>query len=159
VIPKGQMHRYRFVVDGRYENDSINPQVQRLDNGQLWSRFFTDSFTQPLVLERWELEILARLTTEMMPFQTSDAANFLQRFYNYLDRGQKEAKFGNVYRLDDSVGEINFVDNILAREERHRLTDYKLCLSIMDRVLRMRNPAVEPAKMSTEIYRALYNEM
>jgi hypothetical protein len=77
VVPKAQVHRYRFLVDGRQTNDFINPQVVRLDNGRVWSRFFTDAFTQPLVLERWEVAILARLSAEMLPFQTAEAADFL----------------------------------------------------------------------------------
>jgi hypothetical protein len=50
VVPKGQVHTYRFLVDGAYPiNDPINPQELRLDSGARWSRFFTDSFTSPLV--------------------------------------------------------------------------------------------------------------
>jgi hypothetical protein len=160
VVPKGQVHRYRFIVDaGSPINDPVNAQEQLLDNGSTWSRFFTDSFTAPLVLEKWEIDILYRLSREILPFQTADATNFLGRFYDYLDRVSKQNLYNNVYRMDDSVGEVNFVDNILAREERHRLTDYKICLRVIDRVLRQRNPYTEPARMSREIYFDLYNEM
>jgi len=160
VVPKGQVHRYRFIVDGAYPiNDPVNPQEEGLDNGATWSRFFTDGFTSPLVMERWELDILYRLSAEILPFQTADSTNFLARFYDYLDRASKETLYAHVYRLDDSVGELNFIDNILAREERHRLVDYKICLRIIDRVLRERNPYTEPSRMSREIYFDLYNEM
>ena len=159
VIPRAQKHLYKFVINGEYAIDSVNPQRETLDNGAVWSRFFTSDYSEPLVLERWELGILSRLVAHLMPFRTEDAGNFLDRFYSYLDRGAKDAQFGNIYRLDDSVGEVNYIDNILAREESHRLMDYKICLSIIDQVLRQRNPYTEPSRMSVEIYKDLYNEM
>jgi hypothetical protein len=160
AIPQGQVHRYRFIVDGAYPvNDPINPQEEALDNGETWSRFFTDSFTSPLVIEPWELDLLYRLTQEILPFQTADDTNFLNRFYDYRDRADRDSLYANVYRMDDSVGEVNFIDNILAREERQHLGDYKTCLRIIDRVLRQRNPYVEPAQMTRDIYFDLYNNM
>jgi hypothetical protein len=160
VVPKGQVHRYRFVIDGAYPiNDPVNPQEEVLDKGLAWSRFFTESFTSPLVMERWELDLLYRLSTEILPFQTEEASNFLARFYDYVDRINKEALLNNVYRMDDSVGEINYIDNILAREERHHLVDYKICLRLIDRILRQRNPYTEPARMSREIYFELYRDL
>jgi hypothetical protein len=160
VVPKGQVHRYRFLIDGAYPvNDPINPQEEKLDNGSVWSRLFTDSFSSPLVLEKWEVALLYRLTEGILPFRTDESDNFLERFYNYLDRQDKEELYNNVYRLDVSVGEINYVDNILTREESHHLVDYKICLRQIDRILRIRNPYTEPAKMSREIYSALYDEM
>jgi hypothetical protein len=54
---------------------------------------------------------------------------------------------------------VNFVDNILAREERDHLLDYKICLRIIDRVLRRRNPFTEPSRMSRNIYFELYQDM
>jgi hypothetical protein len=160
VVPKGQVHRYRFVIDGAYPiNDRVNPQEERLDGGSLWSRFFTDSFSSPLVLEKWEVALLYRLTEGILPFRTDEADNFLERFYDYLDRQDKQNTYNNVYRMDVSVGEINYLDNILAREESHHLNDYKICLRQIDRILRLRNPYTEPVKMSGEIYAALYDEM
>jgi hypothetical protein len=160
AVPQGQVHRYRFIVDAQYPvNDAINPQEEVLDNGAVWSRFFTDAFTSPLVTETWELDLLYRLSSEILPFQTADNTNFLNRFYDYHDRADRDSLYGNVYRMDDSVGEVNFIDNILAREERQHLSDYKTCLRIIDRVLRQRNPYVEPAQMTRDIYFDLYNEM
>jgi hypothetical protein len=160
AVPKGEMHRYRFVVDGAAPvNDPVNPQQVTLDNGVVWSRFFTESFTGPLSFERWELDLLGRLCTEILPFQTGDAANFLARFYDYLDRGTKEETYNNVYRMDSSVGEINFIDNILAREEWHRLIDYKTCLRLIDRLLRKRQPFQDPDKIDRQYYFDLYTQM
>jgi hypothetical protein len=160
VIPQGQVHRYRFIIDNAYPiNDPINPQEQRMDNGETWSRFFTDAFTSPLVLETWEMDLLYRLCAEVLPFHTADNTNFLSRFYDYLDRSNRDSLYANVYRLDNSVGEVNFIDNILAREERQHLPDYKTCLRIIDRVLRQRNPFTEPSRMSRDYYFDLYNDM
>ena len=160
VVPKGQRHLYRFIVDGAFPvNDPVNPQLELQDNGQTWSRFFTDSFTSPLEMEPWELAILYRLAAEILPFQTADATNFLNRFYDDLDRASKESLYNNAYRMDHSVGEVNYIANILAREERHHLIGYKKCLRIIDRLLRQRSPYMEPENMSREIYFDLYNEM
>src|SRR5262249_24768560 len=160
AVPKGERHRYRFVIDdGPPVNDPVNPQEQVLDNGAVWSCFFTDAYSSPLVLERWEIEILYRLAAEVLPFQTGDAANFLNRFYDYLDRASQDSIYAHAYRLDTSVGEVNFIDNILAREERHHLLDYKICLRIIDRVLRQREPYTEPKNMSRNTYFSLYDEM
>jgi Gluconate 2-dehydrogenase subunit 3 len=160
VVPKGQRHLYRFIVDGAFPvNDPVNPQLELQDNGQSWSRFFTDSFMSPLEMEPWELAILYRLAAEILPFQTADGTNFLNRFYDSLDRASKESLYNNAYRMDHSVGEVNYIANVLAREERHHLIGYKKCLRIIDRVLRQRCPHMEPENMSREIYFDLYNEM
>jgi hypothetical protein len=159
AVPKGQKHTYRFLVDGwSIINDSINPQEETLENGVIWSRFFTEGFTTPLVLERWELDLLYRLVAEVLPFQTKEASMFLDKFYNDVYQGKQES-YNNLYRLDDSAGEVNYIDNILAREERHRLSDYKICLAQIDWILRQRDPCVEPSKMSRDTYFHLYEEM
>lgn len=159
VIPKGQKHRYRFIVDGVPVNDPINPHVEVADNARVWSVFFTEEFTEPLVLEPWELQLLYRLVTTIAPFHTQDQENFLQRFYYSLDQATRANRYTGAYRLDDSVGEVNFIDNQLARAERQHLVDYKLCLDQIDRVLRQRNPYTEPARMSDELYVQLYDQM
>ena len=159
AVPKGQQHLYCFTVDGVRQNDPINPLVKKQDNGVLWSQFFTEDFAEPLVFERWEIDLLSRLASSIAPFHTGESQNFLQRYYYSLDLNTKLNQFSNVYRLDNSVGEVNYIDNILAREERHRLIDYKICLKLIDSVLRQRNPYTEPAKMSSEIYDALYDQM
>jgi hypothetical protein len=160
AVPKGQKHRYRFIVDNASPtNDPVNPQQQMEDNGAIWSSFFTDAYSSPVVMERWEIDILYRLSEEILPFQTQDATTFLNRFYDYLDRDSQDSLYARAYRMDTSVGEVNFIDNILAREERHHLVDYKICLRIIDAVLRQRNPYTEPSKMSRNVYFALYNDM
>ena len=113
AVPKGQTHIYQYVVNGALTLDPINPQRVVLENGKTWSRFFTDSYLQPMVLELWELKLLYRLTEQILPFRVAEAELFLQQFYNYLDRQDKDAS--KVYRLDESVGEVNAIDKLLAR--------------------------------------------
>lgn len=159
VVPKGEVHAYKFIVNGETLLDPINPQRTTLDNGEVWSRFFTHLCVEPLSLERYELAILDRIVDHILPFRTAEGARFLEYFYNYLDKQSKETQYAHAYRLDQSVGVVNFIDKILAREENHHLVDYKLCLEQIVRVLRQRNPFIEPALMSKEMYVQLYNEM
>ncbi len=159
VIPKRQVHRYRFAVNGVSQNDTINPQTMTLPTGKTWSRFFTEECAENLALEDWEQVILYRLVEQMAPFRTTDGQQFLDQFYTNLDNSAKQTQYEHAYRFDESVGEVSFIDNLLAREEHHRLVDYKLCLSQINQVLRARNPYAEPGAMSKEIYNALYDEM
>jgi hypothetical protein len=159
LVPKGEVHRYQFIVDGQVIPDPINPQSVTLDNGKIWSRFFTNFCTQPLNFDDWEYVILQRLVEHILPFRTEEGQNFVNRYYNFLDRQAKETELPYAYKLDEAVGAANFIDNILAREENHHLMGYKICLQQIDRVLRQRNPFIEPSEMSREIYVDLYNEM
>jgi hypothetical protein len=159
AVPKGQIHIYQYVVDGALTLDPINPQRVVLDNGKTWSRFFTDSYLQPLVLELWQLKLLYRLMEQILPFRTSEAELFLLEI-GYNDRLDRQAKDASkVYRLDESVGEVNAIDKFLAREELHRLKDYQICLKQIDTVLRKRNPFVEPSELSKEFFNDLYNDI
>ncbi|HTI70265.1 MAG TPA: hypothetical protein VMF06_09875 [Candidatus Limnocylindria bacterium] len=159
AIPKREVHRYRYLVDGLHQNDAINPQTVTLPTGRIWSRFFTDACAENMVLEDWEQVILGRLVEQMAPFRTADGERFLNQFYTGLDNSAKQAAYEHAYRFDNSVGEVAYIDNILAREERHRLMDYKICLSLIKQVLRLRNPYKEPGVISKELYNELYDEM
>jgi gluconate 2-dehydrogenase subunit 3-like protein/AMP-activated protein kinase-like protein len=159
VIPKGEVHRYKYLVDGELKLDPINPQRSTLDNGEIWSRFFTHLCTAPLALERYEMRLLDRLVDHILPFRTEEGERFLRFFYNSLDKLSKEGQFAHAYRLDQSVGAVNFISNLLAREESHHLIDYQICLGEIDRVLRQRNPFTDPGDMSKEMFIQLYNEM
>lgn len=158
-VPKGQVFRYRFIVDGRSILDPINPQEVVLANGEQWSRFFTHLCTQPLSFETWEFEILERLVDHLMPFRTEDGQNFLSRFYDALSQQDKVQQYAFAYRLDQQIGIVNFIDNLVAREERHHLADYKLCLPIIARILRERSPNLSPSRAPKELYTGLYSEM
>ena len=159
VVPKGEVHHYKYLVDGRATLDPINPQTATLDSGAVWSRFFTQLASEPVSFQRWEIAILKRLTAHVLPFETVDAANFLSRFYDTLDVQAKTTQYAHAYRLDQPVGVVNFIDKLLAREENHRLIDYRICLRLIDRLLRLRNPYIEPSLMSKEMYRELYEQM
>lgn len=159
VVPKGQVHTYKFIVDSIAVVDPVNPQVTMSDGGRRWSRFFTQECTVPIVLEHWERVLLDRLTDHILPFRTREGRNFLDRYYSGLDRAARDAHMRRAYRLDESVGVVNFIDKLLAREEAHHLVDYRLCLELIDQVLRRRNPFVEPAEMPRDMFVDLYREM
>ncbi|MGB3189299.1 MAG: gluconate 2-dehydrogenase subunit 3 family protein [Limnoraphis sp.] len=159
TIPKGEKHLYKFLVDGNIEIDPINPQLETLENGEVWSRFFTQLCTEILVLEPWQVVILQRLTDHILPFRTEEGERFLNNYYNFLDRQSKDSQYRTAYQFDESVGVVNFIDKLLAKEENHHLLDYKICLQIIDDVLRQRNPFIEPKLMSKELYIEIYNEM
>ena len=159
AIPKGEKHLYKFLIDGQWQIDPINPQQETLENGRVWSRFFTQMCTETLVLEPWEVQILTRFTNHILPFRTQEGQRFLEFYYNFLDRQTKDSQYRQAYRFDKSVGVVNFIDKLLAKEENHHLQDYKVCLEIIDGILRSRNPFIEPELMSKEIYIDLYNEM
>lgn len=159
VVPKGEVHLYKFVVDGEEALDPINPQRVQIENGRTWSRFFTQLCPIPLSLERWERVILGRLTNHILPFRTREGERFLDSYYRSLDRRDKETQYAHAYRFDESVGAASFIDKLLAREENHHLVDYRICLGQIDRILRQRNPFTEPAEISRELYVDLYNEM
>lgn len=159
VVPKGEVHTYKFLVDGQAIVDPINPQQTALDNGKTWSRFFTQLASQPISFERWELAILGRFTNHILPFETESARGFLSRFYDSLDRQSKDSQYAHAYRLDQPVGVVNFIDKLVAKEENHHLIDYKICLEVIDRLLRQRNPYIDPAEMPKELYRDLYLQM
>ena len=157
AVPKREVHRYRFLVDDENVNDPINPQTMTLPNGRTWSRFFTEACTENLVLEDWEQIILHRLAGQIAPLRTEDGERFLDQFYAGIDNAKEKAAYA--YRFDESVGEVSFIDNILGREEHHRIVDYKICLTLLNQVLRQRDALHEPGDMPDSIYVALYAEM
>jgi len=149
---KGERHRYLFLVDGKPTPDPINPQTATLGTGELWSSFFTWAYNQPIIFERWEFAILDRLTRHILPFNNAESKN-------YLSREANAGNVGHLYRLDISLGVANYIDNIVAREERHRLYAYKTCLEMIDAVLRKRNPGKDPEFIDETKYKDLYDEM
>jgi hypothetical protein len=156
VVGKGEVHLYKLVVDGNAQVDPLNPQRVTLLNGREWSRFFTQECTQPISFARWELALLGRLTERILPFRTSEGQRFIEAFVRALDR---DSRVAHAFRFDEPVGVVNYIDKLVAREERHRLVDYKLCLNQVDRVLRRWNPYVEPAQQPTETFVGLYDQM
>jgi hypothetical protein len=159
LVPKGQVHTYRFVINGAICNDFINPQSRKLTNGEIWSLFYTDGATELITFEPWQARLLERLTDHILPFRTSEGEQFLEFYYNYLDRQAKDARFPYAYRFDQSVGIVNFIDKLLSKQERHHLVSYTNCLQIIDRLLRTRNQYQEPFEMPRDMYSELYDQM
>jgi hypothetical protein len=158
-VPIGEVHRYQFLVDGQPTLDPINPQRTILDDKTEWSRFFTDYCSYPIVFEEWEYAILRRLVDHILPFRNQDTQNFLNRFYDGLDKSAQYATKEGFHRLDASVGEVNYIDKLVARQEIHHLPTYKICLREIDRLLRQRNPFEEPQDMAKVYYTDLYEQM
>jgi len=154
VVPHGQIHTYKFWVDGELVPDPLNPQQQTSDKGERWSRFFGHYCTQPLTLERWEYEILDRLTDHILPFRTAAGRRFLARHYDRSDRERAGS-----YQLDRGVGAANFIDKLLVREERYNLVDYRICLDLLRTVLKAREPYTDPGRMARQTYVDLYDEL
>jgi hypothetical protein len=158
-LPKRRSFVYKFLVDGALILDPVNPQQVTLPNGTIWSRVFTQMCTELVVFERWEAELLERLTDHILPFRTADGQNFLSRYYQNLNRRAKETDYATAYRQDEPVGAVNFIDNLLAREECHRRNDYKICIGIIQRVLLKRSAGRDPRRLPAPIFEELYDQM
>jgi hypothetical protein len=151
-VPKGRRHRYRFIVKGRAQLDPINPQTVATPQNETWSSFWTWTYNEPINLERWEMALIGRMTSALLPFQGRETRNL-------IERGLNDGNVMHFFRMDIPVGVANYIDNILAREERHHLGSYRLCLPMIDRVLRRRHPGVEPVNVGDPDYKALFDDM
>lgn len=150
-LPTRECHRYLFNVDNVWERDPVNPQEEDDPAGNTWSRFFTEGATKPLVLQEHERALLARFVRHILPFRTGAADEFLRAPGNPLPK--------HVHLLDQSVGVVNFIDKVLAREEAHNRIDYQICLREIERLLRLRDPFAEPRLTSKSVFAQLYEEM
>ena len=102
LVPKGQIHTYKFLVDGQPTLDPINPQRIVLDNGIEWSRFFTQQCANPVSFEAWELVILTRLTNEILPFTSVDAQRFMDLYYFTADKGARARPYSTRHSASNS---------------------------------------------------------
>lgn len=158
-VPKGAVHYYQFVAGGRVMVDPINPQRTRRPDGSEWSCFFTEYCTSLVVLEPWEAELLGRLTAHIMPFRTTEGQRWLSQYHDSLDKGGRDSQFARAFQLDQSVGAVGFIDKLLARQERHRLIDYRICLDLCFRLLLYWHPKKDPLKLPLGEYAALYGQL
>ena len=158
-VPKGQVHTYKLRVDGSWIVDPINPQVVTLDNGRPWSRFFTEACQVPLTFSRREREVLGRVVAHLLPFRSGENSRFIRGLYASMDRATRQRRFPLAYRLDEEVGVVNYIDKVVTRAERHNADDYRVCLQIIDEVLRSRYPSRDPVDLPPEAYADLYGEM
>lgn len=158
-VEKGQVHTYKFVVDGQQTVDPVNPQRSVLDNGEVWSRFFTDACQIPLELDRRERSALERLVAHLLPFRLDENRAFVRSVYDRLDRASRAREFPLAYRLDEQVGVVNYIDKLISREERQNAYSYHACLGIIDGLLRARSGGADPATLPPEYYTDLYDQM
>jgi hypothetical protein len=158
-VPKGQVHAYQFLVDGRWELDPINPQQAVMDNGKAWSRFFTDACFISLSFTRFERALLDRLVAHLLPFRLKENRTFVRTVYDTLDRTTQVQQFPLAYLLDEEVGVVNYIDKLIARQERHAADDYHTCLGIIGRLLRDRIAGLDPLVAPPELYEDLYEQM
>jgi len=159
LLPKRQVFRYKFRVDGQWMPDPINPQEVILPNGEVWSRFFTHSCSMPITFDTWEWKILERLVTHILPLHTQDGQNFLNRYIDFLDEQSRNNDYRLSYLMDESVGVVNFIDKLLAKEENHHLNDYRICLEIMAHILTKRISVMDIELMPKSAFVQLYEEM
>jgi Gluconate 2-dehydrogenase subunit 3 len=160
ILPKGRVYTYQYMVDGNPTLDPINPQRVALDNGKTWSQFFTDQCLFPVTLEDWEWTLLDRMTQAILPFNTEAGRRFLSGYRSTLNAGDVTVKYAPaLFRLDEPVGVVNFIDKLLAKQENHRLKDYRACLPQIDKAVRAADPDHEPADMPDEVYDRLYAQM
>jgi len=157
AVPRARAYTYTFVVDGEFGLDPTNPQIERLDNGATWSRFFTTGCRDRLSLEAWETEIIRRLADEILPFQTPEGKLFLAR------DSDRRARSGAITTRDPVINPAaevaNHIDKLLAREECDRLLDYKLCLPQLHQMLRDRYPNVVLSDLPRDAYCDLYADL
>lgn len=158
-VPKGQVHTYKFAVDGGWRLDPVNPQRAVLDNGESWSRFFTDACAVPLSLNRGERDILRRLVAHLLPFRLDENRRLIRGVYESLDRAARQEEFPLAYQLDDEVGTVNYIDKLIARQERHHADDYHTCLKIIGDILRSRFGGLDPTSAPPDMYADLYRQM
>ncbi|MFI9201185.1 hypothetical protein [Streptomyces sp. NPDC053048] len=158
-VPKGQVHAYKFAVDGTHAVDPVNPQRTVLDNGRTWSRFFTDACAVPLELSRAERAVLGRLVGHLLPFRLEENRRFIRGVYESLDRERRRAEFPLAYQLDEEVGTVNYIDKVISRQERHLADDYHTCLRIIGDLVRARSGGRDPAVVEPELYTDLYVQM
>lgn len=155
IIPAGRSYDYLFRRGDELFCDPVNPRRRHTLHGQEVSTFFTDFCFQPVTLRLREAELLRRITNHILPFSTREDELFIQN----PGGGPQNLLSRQVQHLDHAVGVVNYIDKLLAREERHHLQDYRICLAEIDRILRLRNPYFEPVLMDVNAFRQLNAEM
>lgn len=154
-MPVGEVFRYLFRIDGSIQLDPINPRRKVSPDKSVWSFFHTDYCQVAVTFERWEISLLTRITNHILPFNTREARIYLSK----LDPRGLGGSRGNLFRFDQAVGAVNFIDKLVAGPELHYRDDYKTCLSQMNRILRTRNPFLEPDRMEETLYTRLYEDL
>jgi hypothetical protein len=158
ILPKAEVHRYRFVADGVAAPDPLNPQQEVVD-GEVWSRFFTQLCTEPLVLDAGQRALVERLARFILPFDTPEGEDAVRRRFDEVAADGDARRLTDPHRADDPLGVVNFIDKVLAREEAHRLVDYTLCLGQFAAVLARRAPGVAYGDLPDDLLAGLWGEL
>ena len=98
------------------------------------------------------MALVERMTRALLPFQGRQTRNL-------IERGLNDGNVQHFFRMDIPAGVANYIDNILAREERHHLTSYRVCLSLINTVLRRRNGGIEPINLPDTEFAKLFDDM
>lgn len=152
VLPTRRVFRYVFLVDRQFVTDGVNTKLLPDDALNEWSFFWTHYCQQLVTFESWEATLLRRLTNHILPFNSREARLFLEK----LDASKLGGSEARLYRLDQAVGVVNFIDKLVAGPELHQRYAYKTCLAQINNVLRQRNPYFEPRDMDEKLYVDLY---
>lgn len=155
LLRAGRVYDYQLVIGGVPQPDPINPQRRTLPNGEEVSTFFTLGCFAPVILEPWERSLIARLTQHILPFNSREEELFQLR----PGSGSAKSLSAQLHKFDHGIGVANYIDKLLAREERHHLVSYKSCLAQINRILRTREPFLEPRDIPEQTYVTLYRQM
>ena len=154
-LPVKRLFRYQFFVNNIFVTDPLNALFKNLDNKVTWSIFFTDNYKTAIIFEQWEIEILKRLVSYILPFKTDE----FKQFVNTHSKQFNNKTMSLVSQINYDIGTVNFIDKLIARNERHHIDDYKICIKEIKRVLLSLNPFQEPCDMDEYFYEKIYQIM
>lgn len=154
-LPTNHLYKYRFLVNNSFIIDPLNTLAKDSDNNIKWSLFFTDYYKTAVILEKWELEILQRLTAYILPFKTNEFTTFVNQQQSQFNNSTKT----QISQLNYDVGCVNFIDKLIAKDEPQHIITYKICLKEIKRVLVMLNSFQEPKNMDDTFYQRIYQIM
>ena len=154
-LPTRAVYFYQFKIDQSFYIDPLNSFSKTLDNGKTWSCFITEGYKTPLIFEEWEVKILQRFVSFVLPFKTAEFKTFVNRHSAQFDNTTRSM----LNQLYYDIGVVNFIDKLLARQERHHVINYQLCLSEMKQVLLRLNNTQEPEDMDEYFYARLFEIM
>lgn len=154
-LPNKSLYFYQFKIDHNFTLDPLNSFSKTLDNGETWSCFTTEGYKTPIIFEDWEVKILQRVVSYILPFKTNEFKTFINRHSAQFDNTTRSM----VNQLYYDIGTVNFIDKLLARNEQHHVISYRLCISEMKNVLLRINTTQEPEDMDEYFYAKLFEIM
>jgi len=154
-LPIGNLFYYKFLVNNKLVTDPLNTLSKTLDNNIEWSVCFTHYYKNAIVFEKWEWVILQRLVSYLLPFKTDEFDTFVNKHQGQFNNMTRSL----VSQLNYDIGCVNFIDKLIAKDERHHIIDYKLCLKEIKRILLLLNQFQEPGEMDEYFYQRVYEIM